>query len=250
MARQPRKLIGNIFLHNMVQGLNKEYIFENIDEKNKYKNLIKKYSEKYKILIIAYCIMDNHAHLLTYSQNIENLSLFMKECNTEYATYYNKRKNRVGYVFKNRFISKSIYDKKHLYTCIKYIHMNPVKAKICKQEKDYEFSSYNEYLNQEGFINSNVLEIIFNSNENYLEKFKSIKYTPMNFEKEDINIKEILQKFVEKEEVTIEEIKKNNTLIKKFIAHLIQNEYKFTKNEIAEILGISRSSLYRRMKNK
>ena len=90
--------------------------------------------------------------------------------------YYNRKKERVGYVFRNRFKSQPILSKKQMYTCIKYIHMNPVKAGIVKEEKDYNYSSYNDYLYQTGFINQEVLNFVFQKNINYLKKFKSIQY--------------------------------------------------------------------------
>ena len=90
--------------------------------------------------------MDNHAHILTYSENINDLSIFMKKTNTEYAKYYNKTQNRVGFVFRNRFDSKTIYNQEYLLQCIKYIHMNPVKAKITAHPEDYPWSSYRTIL--------------------------------------------------------------------------------------------------------
>ena len=69
MPRKARKFIGSAFTHNMVQGINKEYIFQKHKQKLKYILTMNKYSEKHNILIIAYCIMDNHAHILTYSEN-------------------------------------------------------------------------------------------------------------------------------------------------------------------------------------
>lgn len=60
MPRVSRKLIGSSYVHNMVQGINKEYIFQSEKEKYKYLYLMNKYSKKYQVLIIAYCIMDNH----------------------------------------------------------------------------------------------------------------------------------------------------------------------------------------------
>ena len=175
MPRIARNLLGEFFIHNMVQGINREFIFENDKQKQKYLNLMKKYSQKYELLIISYCIMDNHAHLLTYTNDTKRLSLFMKDINTEYALYYNKLKDRVGYVFRNRFTSKIISDQNQLYTCIKYIHMNPVKAKIVDSEEKYKFSSYNDYINKNNFINSKILNLVFLSEENYIEKSKSIK---------------------------------------------------------------------------
>ena len=175
MPRKARKIIGSGYMHNMVQGINKEYIFKTKSQKIHYINLIKKYSQKYEISIIAYCIMDNHAHILTYSENIEKISNFMKETNTEYAIYYNKNKKRVGYVFRNRFSSKIIYNQEYLLKCIKYIHMNPVKAGITKNEEDYDYSSYKKYINNE-IKDSNNIKLVFKSKENYIQKFKNIKY--------------------------------------------------------------------------
>ena len=115
--------------------------------------------------------MDNHVHMLLYANDIKQISNFMKNINSIYAMYYNKKTDRVGYVFRNRFKSVPIMDRKQLYTCIKYIHMNPVKAGKVKEESDYRYSSYNDYLNKTGFIHEEILKFIFNSSNNYIEKF-------------------------------------------------------------------------------
>lgn len=242
-----RNLIGSAFIHNMVQGINKEYIFENERYKEKYVNLIKKYTEKYEVTMVAYCIMDNHAHLLTYSENIEKISQFMKDVNSKYAMYYNKIKDRVGYVFRNRFSSKVIYDQEYLFKCIKYIHMNPVKAGITQKEEEYKFSSYRDFFNQEEFMKSKLFEIVFNKKKEYLEIFKSIEYEVLNLENEKCKMEKLLQEFLEKRKVKLEQVRKDITLIEQFIAYLISKEYVFTKKEIAEVLNISRAGLYRKL---
>lgn len=247
MPRKSRNLIGSAFIHNMVQGINKEYIFQSEREKYKYIALMKKYSEKYQVLIIAYCIMDNHAHILTFSENIQNISLFMKETNTEYAIYYNKIKNRVGYVFRNRFSSKAIYNQEYLLKCIKYIHMNPVKAGITSKEEGYKFSSYRNYISKSENVNDKLLEIVFNNEKDYLKIMNSIDYEPLHLEKEDINLEKVLKKFLVQENIKLEQIQKDNLSIKKFISYLISNEYEFTKKDIAKILNISRAQLYRKL---
>jgi len=240
LPRKARQLIGNGFVHNMVQGINREYIFEDDIQKDKYLRLIKKYSEKYNILIVAYCIMDNHAHLLKYADDIKNISLFMKEVNTEYAVYYNKSKNRVGYVFRNRFSSKPIYNQDYLLKCIKYIHMNPVKAEIVQKEEDYNFSSYKDFLNKNGIINLKFLESVFGK-EKCLDIINSTEYEPLNLDKEQVNLKEVLDKFLIQKNLKLPQIQKNSLVIKQFISYLISNEYEFKKQDIAKILKISRS---------
>ena len=142
MARYPRNYINTPFFHIMVQGINKAYIFNNHNDIIHYINLINKLKFKFNINIIAYCIMNNHAHILLETKDIKNLSNFMKILNTSYGIYYNKKNNRVGYVFRNRFKSEGIYNEKHLYNCINYIYNNPVKAGICSSPDVYPYSNY------------------------------------------------------------------------------------------------------------
>ena len=96
MSRVARKDFKTPFLHIMVQGINKEYIFENNKHIEKYLNIIDIINEKHNLTIIAYCIMNNHAHFLIYSKDIYEISKFIQKTNLIYANYYNKEKNRVG----------------------------------------------------------------------------------------------------------------------------------------------------------
>ena len=133
------------FFHVLVQGINKEYIFNSFKEMKEYKKLIFLLSQKYNVKIIAYCIMNNHVHMLINTPKVESLSLFMHRVNTIYAKYYNCNHNRVGYVFRNRFKSEEICTHEYLLNCINYIHKNPVKAGLCAKEEDYVFSSYKDF---------------------------------------------------------------------------------------------------------
>ena len=73
-----RNLKGNYF-HVMVQGVDKEYIFNNTDYMEKYQNLIFSNSKKYSIELLAYCIMSNHAHMLIYTEEIEKQVQFCEQ---------------------------------------------------------------------------------------------------------------------------------------------------------------------------
>ena len=168
MPRKSRKLLNDKICHNIVQGIHKEYIFKEDDDKEKYLSLLRKYYRDYEIDIISYCIMDNHTHLILYSDNIKNISDFMGRVNSIYAMDYNKKYNRVGYVFRDRFKSILILTREQLYFCIKYIHMNPVKAEIVENESEYKYSSYNDYLNKSGFLNQRILDFLFFKSQNYI----------------------------------------------------------------------------------
>ena len=247
MSRIVKGLIGNIITHNMVQGLNRENIFIKDKYKERYFELMKKFYKQFDIKIIAYCIMDNHVHLLLYTEDIQNITKFMERINLIYAKYYNKVNDRVGYVFRGRFYMKPIYSQNHLFRCIKYIHMNPVKKGIVKEEAEYRFSSYNDYFSKTNFINSEVLNLVFGSEENYLRNLESIKYEEIPFDKNRKSLKKALDDFIVQENISKNIIVEDDKYLNKFILFLLENSYEVNKKAIAEILEISRSTLYRRL---
>ena len=176
VPRIGRKYIETKYIHIMVQGINKEYIFNEKSDIEKYLYLITKYEEDAKLRIIAYCIMNNHAHFLINTEDIAEISNFMKKVNTTYAIYYNKKYNRCGYLFRNRYRSEEILTSRHLYTCINYIHNNPVKAGMCNKKGDYQYSSYNDYVRKEKFITENLIEeCLVKNGISYYEILKETK---------------------------------------------------------------------------
>lgn len=141
MARIPRNCMDTSFFHIMVQGNNKEYIFNSSKDIEEYLKILQEVKEEIPISIIAYCIMNNHAHFLFYVDEINQMIKFMHKTGLKYAKYYNKKYNRVGYVFRGRYKSQEIYTLRHFYNCIYYIHQNPVKARICEKAEEYLYSS-------------------------------------------------------------------------------------------------------------
>lgn len=245
MPRKGRYLLNGKLCHYIVQGINKEYIFEEKDDKNKYLSLLKKYYKKYKIDIICYCIMDNHTHLILYSDNINNISEFMRIVNSLYAMYYNKRRNRVGYVFRDRYKSVLILDRRQLLRCIKYIHMNPVEANIVKNESEYEYSSYKDYINNSGFLNQRILDFLFLKSQDYIEKFKKIEYIDIYNKK--ICLNDVLEEFLFKEKKNINQIKSDKKILIEFLKYLDVKQYKYSKQELANIFGINKATVYRKI---
>lgn len=162
MPRVPRKDLNSNYFHVIVQGIEKKYVFEHIKYKQKYKELLMTKAEESKVKLLVYCIMDNHAHMIIYSEKIENLSKYMQKANTSFAVYYNKLNQRVGYIFRSRFRSIPIRSEKQLARTMIYIHLNPVQARICSHPGLYDFSSYNDYIMQKGIAtneNARLLNI-------------------------------------------------------------------------------------------
>ena len=168
MARIARKDLSTPFLHIMIQGINHEYIFEKEEYMKMYLKLFNKYKNDYDFTLIAYCIMHNHVHFLMYAENVMEISKIMHKVNLLYTINYNTKLNREGVLFRNRYKVEPIYNEKYLLNCIKYIHNNPVVAKIVKKCSDYKYSSYNDYEKNIGIAKNKILEKIFGKDCNYL----------------------------------------------------------------------------------
>lgn len=169
MPRLPRNFYDTCFFHVICQGINKSYIFDCKDDIQKYTDFMYDLKNEYNINIIAYCIMNNHVHLLLEFDKLKNLSSYMHRLNTKYANYYNKKYNRVGYVFRNRFKSEAIFDESYFYHCISYIFNNPVKAHICQYPIDYPYSNIKEYIKLYGNLpleNDNNYNVFLDIDEN------------------------------------------------------------------------------------
>ena len=174
MARIARKDYSSAYFHVIIQGYEKQYIFGKDSFKEKFLNLLFQEISKFQVTLLAYCIMGNHAHLLLHTESTVQMSLLMKNINSKFATYYNKVNKRVGYVFRDRFKSEPIINQRYLYTCLSYIHRNPVKAQIVRNMDEYRYSSYSNFLNKNGIVNDKVLFLIFGFSEEYLELFNFI----------------------------------------------------------------------------
>lgn len=243
IPREARKCLKTSFFHVMVQGIQKEYIFKNDRYINRYLQLIKEKLNKEKLELIAYCIMNNHAHLLIKTEDIQELSIYMQKINTIYAKYYNyMEKDRVGYVFRNRFKSEPIIDKEQLIQCVKYIHRNPVKANMVNNEKEYKYSSYYYYQTREireiGIFTDEEINFICNMYNDCEGVFLD----------EDIDvderIDELIAKFIKKEQMKVFEIFEKRDILKRLIKYLKQTkQIKYT--DIMKRLEITKGTIER-----
>ena len=251
MPRVARKYIQSNFIHIVTEGIKKEFIFYQDKYKSEYILLLKKYiDEMKKLKLISYCVMDNHAHILIYTENIEEVSMLMRKINTGYAIYYNKNEERVGYVFANRYYSQSIKDETHLLTCIQYIHQNPVKARLVNLPIEYKFSSFKDFC--ENKLDRRIAKLIFGT-ENYLLEFNKLKIDNDveiidileevdNEVESKLKIESLINDFCEEFKVNLNQVKKSNYLILKFKEYLSQN-FKITNKIICGILGIGKNRI-------
>lgn len=233
----------------MVQGIEKQFIFGEEKYINKYKEIILDKLKESPVTILAYCIMHNHSHLLTYSETPEEISKFMQRVDTAYSMYYNKINNRVGYVFRNRFKSQEIFNQGQLYTCLRYIHNNPVKANITKTIQEYKHSSYNEFLSgRYEIINDKSIEILFGKEKDFKTMFESIHNRTIIIQDENaLDVKSFVKQFEKKHKIKITELKNNRGLLKVAIKEM-KEKTNAKIVDIAKNLGTSNSTVCRCLK--
>ncbi|MCD6579313.1 transposase, partial [bacterium] len=127
MPRQARIDIANHWYHIVVRGINKEAIFRDDSDKLLFLRILAKLLIFYDIKLGAFCLMDNHLHLLLF-RGRTSLYKFMHRLLTKYSIYFNKKYNRVGHLFQDRYKSFIVLDERYLLVLVNYIHGNPERA--------------------------------------------------------------------------------------------------------------------------
>ena len=141
MARPLRIEYSGAFYHVMHRGNAGSNIFKSKRDRERLLEYFGTAAERYEIKIHTYCLMPNHYHLLIETPH-PNLSQAIKWINVSYVGYFNRKRRRSGHLFQGRFKAIVVDADEYLKHLSRYIHLNPVRAGIVDQCKDYQWSSY------------------------------------------------------------------------------------------------------------
>ncbi|MBU1043081.1 MAG: transposase [Candidatus Omnitrophica bacterium] len=145
MARPYRLQASDTFYHITSRGDDRKKIFRTGEDYNKFLTYLGKAKERFAFRLYAYVLMSNHYHLLI--ETLEpNLSRLMQYINSAYTTYHNLKYKRSGHVFQGRYKSIIVDKDNYFLELSRYIHLNPVRAKIVEHPEKYQWSSYLVYL--------------------------------------------------------------------------------------------------------
>ena len=127
--------------HHVIQrGNRKQRVFFTEKDRAIYLRILRKQSQKYGVDYWAYCLMDNHVHLIAVPETEESLARAIGETHRRYTCIINLRKGWRGYLWQGRF-SSFLLDSSYLYSAVRYVERNPVRAGIVKRAEDYPWSS-------------------------------------------------------------------------------------------------------------
>lgn len=141
MPRIARAVARGLPHHVVQRGNNREKVFFDKEDKERYLSLLKKYSDKWDSPLLAYCLMSNHIHLLTRPKGEESLYKMMQGITLCYTQYINGKYKRTGRLWESRYHSCIVDKEKYQWAVARYIEQNPVRAKMVKRAEDYTYSS-------------------------------------------------------------------------------------------------------------
>jgi len=148
MARQPRLALPNYPHHVIQRGNNRQPIVLDETDRRMLYNLWLEESQRHKVAVNAYVLLDNHFHMLLTPPSDEAMSLMMQSVGRTYVRYFNKRHNRSGTLWEGRYKSSLIDSEAYLLTCMAYIDLNPVRAGLAESAEDFSWSSYKHLAGQ------------------------------------------------------------------------------------------------------
>jgi len=141
MSRPLRIEFAGACYHVMARGNAREAIFADDEDRQAFLEGLVRASERFDWMLWAYCLMDNHYHLLVETRRA-SLSRGMREINGTYTQAYNRRHRRVGHLLQGRFKAILIDKDSYLTELSRYIVLNPVRAGLCATAADWPWSSY------------------------------------------------------------------------------------------------------------
>ena len=145
MARRPRVFAPGLLYHVIVRGNQRRKTFRCDEDYQAYLDRLEKYRAQCHVRIYAYCLMPNHVHLLVETGSTP-LAKFMQGLQQSYTQDFNRRYRKVGHLFQGRYKAIICQRDKYLLALIRYIHLNPVRAKLVTGPQRYRYSGHNGYL--------------------------------------------------------------------------------------------------------
>lgn len=208
MPRTARIKSTTLPYHIIIRSISEVDLFKESIDKEVFLNILKKYKELYLFEVYAYCLMDNHAHFII-NPNGADISKIMKSINQSYTAYFNKKYNRHGHLFQDRFKSILIYSDRQLAATSAYIHNNPKSIpQFSKKVHMYKYSSLSILINKNtdtrNILNMKTILNLFSDNLKsaiskyieyvmslYTKSFKDLLNDFKNTTEEDANIESL-----------------------------------------------------------
>lgn len=175
MPRTARIKSVSGYYHIVARGIARQVLFEEDADYLFFLKILKKCKEEEQFKLLAFCLMENHFHLLVKIDS--GMDRVMRRILTTYAKYYNTKYERIGYLFQDRYKSKVIERRSYLLSAMRYIHNNPVKAGLCSVDQ-YRWSSWKYYDGTEGMVDTDIVLNMLGGKRGFMEYSMYTEHDP------------------------------------------------------------------------
>lgn len=233
--------------HVMARGNGKQEIFIDRLDHQYFLKLLRERKADHGSALYAYCLMGNHYHLLIKESR---LSEFCKHLNQTYAHYFNAKHETVGHVFQGRYKSYPVEDVDYLLCVLRYIHNNPVKAKMVERPGAYPWSSHRDYLQGRGLADTGpILQRFDEDPDRALEGFKTFMAERDGFDYETNRAQDLFLAWreMEQEKSVLSETGRLSDADLKRFSQALHHQGRFSEKDIIRLLGISKAKYYRKI---
>jgi putative transposase len=140
MGRNARCILPGLPYHVTQRGTNRQKVFFSITHRKTYLSLIARHRHDAGVQVLAYCLMTNHVHFVVVPERLDSLAVLFRRVHGGYAQAVNAAMGRTGHLWQNRFYSCPLSDR-HLWTALRYVEANPVRAGLTANPAGYRWSS-------------------------------------------------------------------------------------------------------------
>lgn len=145
MARMARVVVPGIPHHVTQRGNRRQLVFFSDEDHQFYRRLLHEHCERCAVQVWAYCLMPNHVHVVMVPQRADGLHRALAEAHRRHTRHINFREGWRGYLWQGRFASFPM-DERHLLAAVRYVELNPVRARLCDAPGDWPWSSARAHL--------------------------------------------------------------------------------------------------------
>ena len=172
MPRTARKISETGIYHVMLRGINRQNIFEDDQDRLYFMSVLASCKKVSGFRLHAFVLMSNHIHLLLEPLD-EPLDMIFRRIGTRYAVWYNRKYQRAGHLFQDRFRSENVSTVQYYQTVLRYILQNPMKAGMEKHPGEYRWSSYTAYEKGQGIVTDTQYAVeLFGGRETLIQYLK------------------------------------------------------------------------------
>ena len=252
LPRVARKKGESGIYHIIIRGINRKEIFKENQDFQRFIEIIEKYKSICGYLLYTYCLMDNHVHLLL-KEGKEPIGNTMRRIGSSYVLWYNKKYDRVGYLFQGRYKSEPVEDDIYLLTVLRYILQNPVKAGVVDKIQDYRWTNYKDIIKAKHENHMNFVFQYFDSAKGN-QKIKFLEFINMENDDKCLEAEEI-KRVKDREAINIiklhckvehpKDLQNLEPILRNAFLKDLKEIYGLTIRQIEKLTGIGRGIIQR-----